>query len=97
MCIRDRDIKDLIDEVKQELPSESDDPVVQEFTLDEFPILDINLMSNSSNQRELLAFARQLQTAVETIPEVLEADLRGVPDDLLEASIDKTKLDRYRR
>ena len=79
-----QDVKDLIDEAKQELPSESEEPVVKEFTLDEYPILDINLISSSSNQRELLAFARELQTAVETIPEVLEADLRGVPDDLLE-------------
>ena len=90
-----QDIKDLIDEVKQELPSESEDPQVKEFTLDEFPIMDINLISSSSNQRELLAFARQLQTAVETLPEVLEAELRGVPDDLLEATIDKTKLESY--
>ena len=90
-----KDVKNLIDEVMQELPSESEDPMVKEFTLDEYPILDINLISNSSNQRELLAFARQLQTAVETIPEVLEADLRGVPDDLLEATIDKTKLESY--
>jgi len=90
-----QDVKDLIDEAKQELPSESEEPVVKEFTLDEYPILDINLISNSSNQRELLAFARELQTAVETIPEVLEADLRGVPDDLLEATIDKTKLESY--
>ena len=70
-----KDVKNLIDEVLQELPSESEDPMVKEFTLDEYPILDINLISSSSNQRELLAFARQLQTAVETIPEVLEADL----------------------
>ena len=90
-----KDVKNLIDEVLQELPSESEDPMVKEFTLDEYPILDINLISSSSNQRELLAFARQLQTAVETIPEVLEADLRGVPDDLLEATIDKTKLESY--
>ena len=90
-----QDVKDLIDEVKQELPSESDDPVVKEFTLDEFPIMDINLISSSSNQRELLAFARQLQTSIEALPEVLEAELRGVPDDLLEASIDKTKLESY--
>ena len=90
-----KDVKNLIDEVLQELPSESEDPTVKEFTLDEYPILDINLISSSSNQRELLAFARQLQTAVETIPEVLEADLRGVPDDLLEATIDKTKLESY--
>ena len=62
-----KDVKNLIDEVLQELPSESEDPTVKEFTLDEYPILDINLISSSSNQRELLAFARQLQTAVETL------------------------------
>ena len=42
-----------------------------------------------------MAFARELQTAVEAIPDVLEAQLRGVPDDLLEALIDKTKLESY--
>ena len=90
-----KDVRNLIDETKQDLPSESEDPVVKEFTLDEYPILDINLISGSANQRELLAFARELQTAVEAIPDVLEAELRGVPDDLLEASIDKTKLESY--
>ena len=48
-----KDVKNLIDEVLQELPSESEDPMVKEFTLDEYPILDINLISSSSNQRQL--------------------------------------------
>lgn len=90
-----QDVRDLVDETSPDLPAESETPLVQEFSLDQFPILDVNLISNASNQRELLAFARELQDLIEAIPEVLEADLRGVPDDLLEATIDKNKLESY--
>ena len=90
-----QDVRDAVDEVIPDLPSESEEPVVKEFSLDQFPILDVNLISDASNQRELLAFARELQDLIEALPEVLEADLRGVPDDVLEATIDKTKLESY--
>ena len=105
MCIRDRsypveksvqDVKDAVDEVIPELPQDAEQPQVKEFTLDEFPVMNINITSKNATDRELLNIAKSLQDDIEKLPGILEANINGVPDEVLEAEINKTKLDSYK-
>ena len=41
----------------------------------------------------LLNLAEDLQDEIETLPEVLEADLQGVPEEMLEALVRKSDLE----
>ncbi len=89
------DVKDAIDEVEPDLPEESEQPYVKEFSFDAFPVMNLNFTSSTSSERELIRVAKEIATRIESLPGVLEARLSGAPDEVLEAIIDKTKLDSY--
>ena len=46
-------------------------------------------------QRVLVNLTQELKDVIETHPNVLEAELNGVPEDLIEAIVDKSKLESY--
>ena len=89
------DVKDAIDEILPDLPEESEKPFVKEFSFDAFPVMNLNFISAASSERELIRFAKEMATEIESLPGVLEARLSGAPDEVLEAIVDKTKLDSY--
>ena len=91
-----QNVKDAVDEVMPELPQEADQPQVIQFTLDEFPVMNVNIVSKSATDRELLNIAKKLQDEIEKLPGILEVNINGIPDEVLEAEINKTKLDSYR-
>ena len=91
-----QNVKDAVDEVMPELPQDADQPQVIQFTLDEFPVMNVNIVSKSATDRELLNIAKKLQDEIEKLPGILEVNINGIPDEVLEAEINKTKLDSYR-
>ena len=88
-------VKDAVDEILRDLPQESEKPFIQEFSFDAFPVMNVNFISDTAAERELIGFAKDMAKEIERIPGVLEARLSGAPDEVLEATIDKTKLDSY--
>ena len=59
--------------------------------------MNINIASQNATDRELLNLAKiLLQDEIEKLPGILEANINGIPDEVLEAEINKTKLDSYR-
>ena len=89
------DTRVKVDEVRPELPNDAKEPRIFEFSTSRFPVLTISLTSSTVSERELMNRAKDLQDELETIPEVLSADLQGVPDELLEAIVEKSKLESY--
>lgn len=77
------DVRAKVDDAKSDLPREADEPKVQEVNLSLFPVLVVALGGNVP-ERTLLQLARQAETAVEQIPGVLSADLRGARDEVVE-------------
>ena len=55
----------------------------------------VNLVSNELSKRELNFIAKDLQSDIEAIPLVLEANVVGVPEDLLEVEVDRTRLESF--
>ena len=88
-------VKDAVDEILLDLPGESEKPFVKEFSFDAFPVMNVNFVSDTASERELIGFAREVANEIEALPGVLEAVLSGAPEEVLEATIDKTKLDSY--
>ena len=80
-------VRDETDNATPDLPTGADAPVVREVDLSLFPILTVAL-SGDIPERELIHTARELQERLETITGVLEADLSGDREDLLEIIID---------
>ncbi len=88
------DVRNKVAEARPELPDGADEPRVVEINLSEFPILVITL-SGDVPERALAAAGRELRDRIEELPSVLNADLQGVREDLVEVVIDPGKLASY--
>jgi multidrug efflux pump len=88
------DVKTKVDQAKPELPDGADEPTVNEVNLSDFPILVITLSGNVP-ERALAKAGRELRDRIEELPTVLNANLQGVRDDLVEVVIDPAKLATY--
>jgi len=88
------DVREKVDAARSRLPAEADEPKVHEINVALFPILSIGL-SGAVSQRELIAIARALRDEIEALPEVLEVDIGGDREDLLEIIVDPQVLEAY--
>ena len=88
------DVRNKVSDAKRELPSGADEPGVFEVNLSEFPVLVVTL-SGDASERVLVSAARELKKRIEEVDGVLEANLSGARDDLVEVIIDPVKLSSY--
>jgi len=77
------DVRAKVDDAKRDLPKDADQPTVREVNLSLFPILVVGLTGDVP-ERTLLRIARSTKNAIEAIPGVLSADLRGARDEVVE-------------
>ena len=88
------DVREKVDQARSELPSDAEEPVVNELNMSLFPVLVISL-SGDVPERTLFNHAKKLQDEIEAIPSVLEARLTGHREELLEIILDASKLESY--
>ncbi|WP_321391608.1 efflux RND transporter permease subunit [Emcibacter sp.] len=88
------DVREQVDKARSELPEETDEPSVNEISTSQFPILNIVLYGEVP-ERVIYSLSRKLRDDLETIPSVLEANISGDREDLLEIIIDPLKLESY--
>jgi multidrug efflux pump len=88
------DVRAKVDQARAELPAEADEPVVRETNFALIPTITV-AVSGQLPERTLYRLARQLKDELESIPTVLEANLKGHREELLEVVIDTAKLDSY--
>ena len=89
-----QDVRDRVDIARNELPQEADEPRVNEVNVALFPVLSIGL-SGPLSEQELIGMARELQEGIEGIPEVLEVDIRGEREDMMEIVAEPQVLESY--
>lgn len=87
-------VRDEADNAAPDLPAGADAPIVREIDLSLFPILTVAL-SGEVPEREMIRIGRDLQDALEAVPGVLEAELTGERDDILEILIDPLAMQTY--
>lgn len=89
-----QDVRVKVDAARSKLPSEADEPTVNEINVALFPVLSIGLAGPVS-EAELVYIARRLQENIEAIPEVLEVEVGGDREDLLEIVVNPQVLETY--
>ncbi len=89
------DVRESVDRAKVKFPSTAEEPIVSEQTTSSFPILQINITGKDAPERMLYLLAQDLTTRLEAIPSILEADIRGNREELLEVVIDPADLAAY--
>ena len=88
-----QDTKDRVDKAKSELPDDlPSDPLVTDFDLSEFPIMNVNI-SGDFSMRNLKEYAENLQDEFESLREISEASIRGVEEREIQINVDPYKLD----
>lgn len=87
-------IRDAVDAAKPELPRDAEEPTIDEANVSDNPIISI-ILSGNVPERALLRAAKRLERDIDSITGVLDAELSGQREELLEVVIDPARLDSY--
>ena len=90
------DTREAVNRAKSEMPATAEEPFVEQLNVDDFPLLQINLLSEGASERQMYEAILSLRDAIETVPSVLSADMRGAREEVLEILIDPEALEAYR-
>jgi multidrug efflux pump len=89
-----QNVREKVDLAKAELPADTDEPSVNEVNVALFPVLVVTLAGNVP-ERTLLTLARGLKDEIEGLREVLEADIAGDREEVVEVVVEPRVLDSY--
>ena len=90
-----QDVRAKVDIAKAKLPNETEEPTVMEVKFSRFdPMLVLNLAGDVP-ERTLTVLARELKEKIEGISGVLEVNLVGVREELLEVVVDPLAMESY--
>ncbi len=90
-----RDVREKVDLAKAELPDEAKEPVVKEANLSLVPVI-VATFYGDVPERTLYQHVRRLKDRIEALPTVLEANLTGHREEVLEVVIDSSRLESYK-
>ena len=88
------DVREKVDIARADLPSDAEEPLVQEVSMAMFPVL-VVLLHGEIPERALVRIARELRDDIEGLPGVLQAEIGGDREELLEVVVDPVSLESY--
>jgi multidrug efflux pump len=88
------DVRAKVDQAKRDLPKDVDEPQVREVNLSLYPVLVVALAGDMP-ERSLLHIARDAKSAIEQVPGVLSAELRGARDEAVEIIVEPMLMKGY--
>lgn len=89
------DVREKVDEAKNDLPEETEDPVVKEVNFSLFPVLVIHLAGQVPD-RALYKIAQDLKDRIEEkVSSVLEVTVVGDREEAVEIIVDPKKIEKY--
>ncbi len=88
------DVREAVDLVRPDLPDEVDEPTVHEVNFSLFPVI-VATLSGDVQERTLIRLGRQLRDRLETIPSVLEVNIGGNREEVVEVIVDPMLIESY--
>lgn len=89
-----RRVKDKVDQAKGDIPTDAEDPIVQELNFSNIPVFIISLTADYDMDR-LEQVAEDLKDKIGSVPGVLEAKVTGKQDKEIAIDCDPAKLSAY--
>ena len=89
------DVRDAVEIADADLPPGAEEPRVTEIDISLFPILTATL-SGPVSERILQRIARDLRDSIESLPGILEVEIAGDREDLMEILVDPVAIESYR-
>ncbi|HHX8478883.1 TPA: multidrug efflux RND transporter permease subunit VmeK [Vibrio diabolicus] len=89
------DVRDAVDLAKPKLPEDSDEPTVNEVTFaSEEPVLTV-VLYGTVPERTIVQIARMLRDRLESFRQVLEVEIAGDREDIVEIVVDPLLMESY--
>ncbi|USD64789.1 efflux RND transporter permease subunit [Vibrio sp. SCSIO 43136] len=89
------DVREAVDLAKPKLPEDSDEPTVNEVTLaSEEPVLSV-VLYGTVPERTIVQISRQIRDKLESYRQVLEVDIAGDREDVVEIIVDPLLMESY--
>jgi multidrug efflux pump len=88
------DVRAQVETARAEIPQDAKQPIVQEFNTSLFPVISATLSGNVP-ERTLNHLARDLKDRIKQIPTVLDVDIGGERQEMLEIVPDPAKMESY--
>jgi len=90
-----QDVREKVDKAKTKLPDDTDEPTVNEVKMSRFdPMLVLNLAGNIP-ERSLTGIAKNLKEKIEALSGVLEVNLVGTREEMMEVVVDPLAMESY--
>ncbi len=90
-----QDVREKVDKAKAKLPGDTEEPTVNEVKMSRFdPMLVLNLAGNIP-ERTLTTIAKDLKEKIEGLSGVLEVNLIGTREELMEVVVDPLAMEGY--
>jgi len=89
------DVREAVDIAKTKLPADSDEPIVKEVTIASFdPVLSM-VLYGTVPERTIVQIAKKLQDKLESYRQVLEVDIAGDREDVVEVVVEPLLMESY--
>ncbi len=89
------DVREATNRARPKIPDTADEPIVSEITTVDFPIVTINFAGDNVPERALYNAAVRVKDELEALPDVLEVQMRGQREEVLEIIVDPALLETY--
>ncbi len=89
------DVREAVNRAKAEFPNDTDEPIVNELSASPEPTLVIAFSGEQLTERELFHIVRDLRLEIESLPEILEANLSGDREEVVEVLAELLTLEHY--
>jgi multidrug efflux pump len=88
------DVREKVDIAKADLPADTDEPTVSEINLALEPVIVVSL-SGAIPERQLVRLAKDLRDEIEGLSSVLEVEIGGDREEVVELLVDPALLETY--
>lgn len=88
------DVRVQVDLARPELPEETEEPTIQEVNIALLPMMVVNLYGDV-DERSLVTIANDLKDRLESLRQVLEAEIVGDREEMVEVVVDPVRMDTY--
>ncbi|RKQ96117.1 efflux RND transporter permease subunit [Maricaulis maris] len=88
------DVREAVDMARREYPEDVREPVIQEFNSALAPTIAVQIYGEAP-ERALYRTARMLEDELEALPQILQVDIQGLREEVLEIVIDPARLETY--
>jgi multidrug efflux pump len=88
------DVRAKVDLARGRFPPDALPPIIEEENVSDEPVIGI-VLAGQAPERTLDATARALKERLESLPGVLRADISGEREEMLEVTVDPTRMEAY--